>query len=167
MRLENLPDMKCSLAVTVLSLHIRCEVERGGGGNTRSKPGTPKRRLPIPASLSSLSSWCAKVFALCSHSAHQALRTFLVLVFLLLLLLCLRYGIVCPLHLLPQPDWIRKTYATCGDRLWETDRRWRCVGGISLWLRGGEGCFLVPSPLFEKTGSGGIVGRGEWGGEVS
>lgn len=100
MRLESLPGMKGSLVVMVQSRHIRCEVE-GVGGNTRSKPGTPKRKLSIPASSSSLSSWCATICPLCSHGSHQALHTECLALVFLLLLLCLRCPIVYPLHLLP------------------------------------------------------------------
>lgn len=112
MRLESLPGMKGSLVVMVLSWHIRCEVEGGWGDNTRPKPGTPKRKLPIPASSSSLSAWCTTICLLCSHASHQALHTACLALVFLLLLLCLRYPIVYPLHLLPQPDWIRKTCST-------------------------------------------------------
>lgn len=46
--------------------------------------------------------------------------------------------------------------------MWKKDRRWRCVGGILLRLRGGEGCFLVHDPLFRKVDLDGILRIGEW-----
>lgn len=46
--------------------------------------------------------------------------------------------------------------------MWKKDRRWRCVGGILLRLRGEEGCFLVHGPLFRKTDLEGILTIGEW-----
>ena len=101
MRLEIHPGMKGSLVVMVLPRHIRCEVEGGGGGNTRSNPGIPKRKLPMPASSSSLSSWCAAICPLCSYVSHQALHSACLALVFLPLLLCLRYPIVYPLHLLP------------------------------------------------------------------